>query len=339
MGQSVKDAFGVDMSGISVAALESDAGLREHLFMACVAEMASRGSADALEDTPDAVYACAKGLFGAGEAALGVSEFLSNLHEDARYEVHREHYDVLCAYLDFVSDYLGVDSIPKYVTSDWFFEHTSPFVEFTSDDLDAFLLDCRDQYWVWLSEGNFGEYILWPDGNALNSGSVAAESGRSCVGATDFHSYAVKWFDYKCPVLEEYKDVDADTWGYANVPRTLYDYLPLLLQDPYVDDPDIAVFMAGIFMQLFFNIRFLCVNVDLFDFELVDICKGIIGRKDFLSSGEVGYPPRLCLVYVLDGPRERLFVEHGFSDLRDKLCELGVSVLGDDWRVFDKYCS
>jgi hypothetical protein len=232
-----------------------------------------------------------------------------------------------------VSGYLGVDSIPKYVTSDWFFEHASPFVEFTANDLDDFLLDGRDQYWVWLSEGNFGEYVLWPVGNALNSGSVAAESARSCVGATGSHSYTVKWFDYEWPVLEEYKDVDANTWGCADMPRTLYDYLPLLLQDPYVDDPNIAILMAGVFMQLFFNIRFLCVNVDLFDFELIDTCKGIIGRKDFLSSGEAGYLPRLCLVHVLSGPRERLFVEHDFSDLRGKLCKLGVSVLGDGWRV------
>lgn len=71
MGQNVRDAFGVDMSGITVAALENDAGLREHLFMACIAEMSSRGSVDVLEDTPDAVYACAKGLFGGGGSDSG----------------------------------------------------------------------------------------------------------------------------------------------------------------------------------------------------------------------------------------------------------------------------
>lgn len=137
MGQSVKDSFGVNMSGVTVDALVSDNALREHLYMACLAELTNRGSHEILEDTPDAVFKCAVELFGVGVSDavddVGVSDVwdscaseveakLSEFESDDRIVNSEVPFDYLFWFLRYVGRRLKIERMPSYVTADWFYE-------------------------------------------------------------------------------------------------------------------------------------------------------------------------------------------------------------------------
>jgi len=137
MGQSVKDSFGVNMSGVTVDALGSDSALREHLYMACLAELTNRGSHAVLEDTPDAVFKCAVELFGVGEAhaggadsvevvPLGLDAAWDRIESDARFANDGVSYKYLFWFLRYVGKRFGIESLPNFVTADWLYSVVSP---------------------------------------------------------------------------------------------------------------------------------------------------------------------------------------------------------------------
>ena len=137
MGQSVKDSFGVNMSGVTVDALMRDNALREHLYMACLSEITNRGSHEILEDTPDAVFKCAVELFGVGVSdAVGgagasdvwdscapeVEAKLSEFESDDRFANSKVPFDYLFWFLRYVGRRLKVERMPSFVTADWLYE-------------------------------------------------------------------------------------------------------------------------------------------------------------------------------------------------------------------------
>ncbi len=137
MGQSVKDSFGVNMSGVTADALESNTALREHLYMACLAELTNRGSRAVLEDTASAVFKCAVELFGVGVSDAvddaGVSDVwdscapeveakLSEFESDDRFVNSKVPFDYLFWFLRYVGRRLKIERMPSYVTADWLYE-------------------------------------------------------------------------------------------------------------------------------------------------------------------------------------------------------------------------
>ena len=349
MGQSVKDAFGIDMSGISVAALESDAGLREHLFMACLAEMASRGSVDALEDTPDAVYVCAKGLFGVGYSdvviegvwknrASSVRDFLRETKElvDVRCTEKEVPFVLwLCNFLDYAGRRLHIDMLPSYVTTDWFFEvikgwlrlvadgicpgrrglwaPSAPSVHTTADNLE----------WVFLRVLN-GDYFYGfqvYDAKVLELGAIGLS--KLCLGSRFFKNSCV------------YVGCDAGHSGDDRVlgegePFSDHMFVNILFSDYYYEARAYDGHL-GLLLQWFFSVRFLKIDCDVFDFELEEHIKAVVGSKEFLIDCDgSAVVPRLYLIgrgMKRHGADRYLFLEGSFSGFCERLSTYGVRVL------------
>ena len=121
MGQSVKDAFGIDLSSLSVDKLCGDPNLCEHVRMACLVETTAQGKEFRCGDDAESVYACAKELFG----GVRVQDFLHDVLLDGRCTatVARERkLSWLCGFLEYVSRRLGVEVLPRGVLGECFLQ-------------------------------------------------------------------------------------------------------------------------------------------------------------------------------------------------------------------------
>jgi len=340
MGQSVKDAFGIDMSGITVAALESDAGLREHLFMACLAEMSSRGSVDALEDTPDAVYACAKGLFGGvgADKGLDMDTFFRVVTKSRHYETHRDFYGWLCGFLRYVGGRLGVTVLPKYVDAGWFFRKADAMwgvldcvsnagalsyfdaFEFKSRVISLLGSKSAADYDCVFRHACYKGYRYILTGGCAES-LTGVEWSKLCLGCDGFRQVELAFRHIDCcGTVYSPPMIGVDTKkSFSHCLRRVHDG----------DD-----FLCGVhfFIELFFN----CFLIEwkyssVLDVELLSVLKSF--REDLDSVGVCAESPRL-FIYCLDS--RMLFLKSAFSEFREDLRKCGADFVWFPWSCIPK---
>ncbi len=341
MGQSVKDAFGVDMSGITVAALESDASLREHLFMACIAEMASRGNVDALEDTPDAVYACAKDLFGGVEAdkGLDMDTFFRAVTNSRHYETHRDFYGWLCGFLRYVGGRLGVTVLPKYVGVGWFFRRADAMWRVLDRVSKAGCIsyydapDHKSHVVSFLGSKSATDYAcdfrrVCHEGDRYTLSNSCAESltgvewSKLCLGCGGFRQVELGFMKHSVCGSVYSHEIGVDT-------QKSFSYCLRRARDG--DD-----FLCGVhfFVELFFNcflIAWGCSSV--LDVELLSVLKSF--REDLDSVVDYAESPSL-FIYCLDS--RMLFLKSDFSEFREDLRKCGADFVWFPWScVPEKY--
>ncbi len=335
MSQSVKDAFGIDLSSLSVDKLREDPHLCEHVCMACLVETTAQGKEFHCGDDAESVYACAKELFG----GVRIQDFLHEVvRNDKRCDDSAEcgrQIWWLCKFLEYVSRRLGVDTLPRYVNVEWFFERALLWVGWARDCGSAERSFYDDDYeWVFLRLLYYSKCFFSYRCDKTMTKLSAVGWSKLCLGASRFRDFEIR-----------------ASWGVLNHNEfptegvsldTIFTGVSAGLRSPFRTE-DRAEVMLGLLLQMFLGVRFLALNYDLFDFEMRDKFTALVKSPMYLNTGFSDEPARLyvycantflvhydgynhdCMGYV----EPHIFVEGDFTDLCDELRESNVYFLSD----------
>jgi len=331
MGWSVKDAFGIDLSSLSVDKLREDSHLCEHVRMACLVETTNHGKEFHCGDDAESVYACAKELFG----GVCVQDFLHEALHDERCGDSAEcgrQLSWLCGFLEYVSQRLGVDVLPRGVGYGWFIEKALLWADFARDCGDVRREFCADDYeWAFLRLLYYSKWFFSYRCERTMTKLSAVGWSKLCLGASRFRDFEIH-----------------SSWGVLNQSSLSgCDTLDALFTKVYearyqmFKPVDRADGMLGLLLQMFLGVRFLALDYDLFDFEMRDKFISLVKSPTYLNTGFSGEPTRLyvyCantfLVHHHDWNHDymgyvepHIFVEGDFTDLCNELRESNIYLL------------
>ncbi len=334
MGQSVKEAFGIDLSSLSVEKLREDPHLCEHVHMACLVETTARGKEFRCGGDAESVYACAEELFG----GVHVQDFLHDVLLDGRCtaSVARERkLSWLCGFLEYVSRRLGVDVLPRGVSMEWFIEKALLWVSVTDGCGRVHDAISDDDYeWAFLRLLYYSKCFFSYRCDRTMTKLSAVGWSKLCLGASRFRDFEIRasW-----GVLN-HKEFPTEDVSLDTLITEVYQFKYSILK---VERYGRADAVLSLLLQMFLGVRFLALDYDLFDFEMLDKFTALVKSPMYLNTGFSGEPTRLyvycantflmryddydhdCMGYV----EPHIFVEGDFTDVCDTLRESDIYLL------------